>query len=658
MAALFAGSALAACEEEHVHVMTYISATEATCTQEGVVEHWNCTECGKNYSDEEGTEELSFITIAALGHDFGPYEVETAPTCTEEGVEASVCSRCSEKQTRTVAALGHEWGEGVVTTEPTCSREGVRTYSCSRCEEEKTEAISALAHTPGEAVRENEVAATCTSDGSVDIVVSCTVCGEEISRETETIKALGHSWNSGIVTSYPNCTQAGQRKYTCTRCGDTKTETIGALGHSWNSGVVTEEPTCTEDGLRTYTCTRCSDTKTETIGALGHEEGEAVRENEVAATCEKEGSYDLVVYCTRCGEEISRTRQTIAALGHSWNSGVVTEEPTCTEDGLRTYTCTRCSDTKTETIGALGHEEGEAVRENEVAATCEKEGSYDLVVYCTRCGEEISRTGQTIAALGHKPSATWESDENGHYKTCANDPTERLESSAHTYEWVTDRDPTCTAEGSRHRECSICSYIEAGSEESIAMIAHDYKLDEYETDYSVCEGGTQVYRCTLCMTATREEDFKGKGHNYEGGRCTVCGDPEPTNIFTVSSVSGSARDTVTVTITLGGVVKNVGFIAEFSYDSSRLLYRGYTAGGYTLTVNPDYSEDTIRFVCDNYINYTSGGTVVTFTFQVLPSAETGTSALDLEIVEIKETWKDLSIHVTPSRVNDGTLTID
>ena len=573
MAALFAGSALAACEEEHVHVMTYISATEATCTQEGVVEHWNCTECGKNYSDEEGTEELSFITIAALGHDFGPYEVETAPTCTEEGVEASVCSRCSEKQTRTVAALGHEWGEGVVTTEPTCSREGVRTYSCSRCEEEKTEAISALAHTPGEAVRENEVAATCTSDGSVDIVVSCTVCGEEISRETETIKALGHSWNSGIVTSYPNCTQAGQRKYTCTRCGDTKTETIGALGHSWNSGVVTEEPACTEDGLRTYTCTRCSDTKTETIGALGHEESEAVRENEVAATCEKEGS-------------------------------------------------------------------------------------YDLVVYCTRCGEEISRTGQTIAALGHKPSATWESDENGHYKTCANDPTERLESSAHTYEWVTDRYPTCTAEGSRHRECSICSYIEAGSEESIAMIAHDYKLDEYETDYSVCEGGTQVYRCTLCMTATREEDFKGKGHNYEGGRCTVCGDPEPTNIFTVSSVSGSARDTVTVTITLGGVVKNVGFIAEFSYDSSRLLYRGYTAGGYTLTVNPDYSEDTIRFVCDNYINYTSGGTVVTFTFQVLPSAETGTSALDLEIVEIKETWKDLSIHVTPSRVNDGTLTID
>ena len=265
MAALFAGSALAACEEEHVHVMTYISATEATCTQEGVVEHWNCTECGKNYSDEEGTEELSFITIAALGHDFGPYEVETAPTCTEEGVEASVCSRCSEKQTRTVAALGHEWGEGVVTTEPTCSREGVRTYSCSRCEEEKTEAISALAHTPGEAVRENEVAVTCTSDGSVDIVVSCTVCGEE--------------------------------------------------------------------------------------------------------TCEKEGSYDLVVYCTRCGEEISRTGQTIAALGHSWNSGVVTEEPACTEDGLRTYTCTRCSDIKTETIGALGHEEGEAVRESEVAAT-------------------------------------------------------------------------------------------------------------------------------------------------------------------------------------------------------------------------------------------------------------------------------------------------
>ena len=40
---------------------------------------------------------------------------------------------------------------------------------------------------------------------------------------------------------------------------------------------------------------------------------------------------------------------------HTWGAGVVTKEPTCTEAGVKTYTCTTCGATKTETIAALGH---------------------------------------------------------------------------------------------------------------------------------------------------------------------------------------------------------------------------------------------------------------------------------------------------------------
>ena len=60
--------------------------------------------------------------------------------------------------------------------------------------------IPALGHTPGEAVNENEIAPSCTEAGSYESVVSCTVCGEELSRETVNVPALGHDWENGECT--------------------------------------------------------------------------------------------------------------------------------------------------------------------------------------------------------------------------------------------------------------------------------------------------------------------------------------------------------------------------------------------------------------------------------------------------------------------------
>ncbi|MBQ2920177.1 MAG: exo-alpha-sialidase, partial [Oscillospiraceae bacterium] len=80
---------------------------------------------------------------------------------------------------------------------------------------------------------------------------------------------------------------------------------------------------------------------------------------------------------------------------HSWSDWTVTTEPTCTEAGVETRTC-ECGETETREVAALGHTEAEAVRENEVAATCTTAGSYDSVVYCSECGEEISRETFTI----------------------------------------------------------------------------------------------------------------------------------------------------------------------------------------------------------------------------------------------------------------------
>ena len=73
-------------------------------------------------------------------------------------------------------------------------------------------------HTPGEAVRENEVPASCTVDGSYDEVVYCTACQEEISRETKTIKAPGHELS--LVAEVPaTATKDGVKShYACANC--------------------------------------------------------------------------------------------------------------------------------------------------------------------------------------------------------------------------------------------------------------------------------------------------------------------------------------------------------------------------------------------------------------------------------------------------------
>lgn len=78
-------------------------------------------------------------------------------------------------------------------------------------------------------VKENENSATCTKDGSYDEVVYCSDCGGEVSRETKTIKAPGHKWDEGKVTTQPTTAKEGVKTFTCTVCQATKTEPIAKL---------------------------------------------------------------------------------------------------------------------------------------------------------------------------------------------------------------------------------------------------------------------------------------------------------------------------------------------------------------------------------------------------------------------------------------------
>lgn len=145
-----------------------------------------------------------------------------------------------------------------------------------------------------------------------------------------------------------------------------------------------------------------------------HTPAAAVRENEVPATCKAEGSYDEVIYCSECGDEISRETKTIDKLAHTPEAAVKENEVKATCQSTGSYDevvyCSVCGtelSRKTVTTPKTGHTPKAAVKENEVKATYTKGGSYDLVVYCSVCGAELSREHKTTPKLNGK---------NGWYK--------------------------------------------------------------------------------------------------------------------------------------------------------------------------------------------------------------------------------------------------
>ena len=205
---------------------------------------------------------------ACLHTGYGTTETTVPATCGVDGRIDTICSNCGDViATEVIPATGaHTWDNGTVTTEPTETTPGVRTFSCAVCSQTKTEVIPATgAHT---FVFTKNVAPSCTEAG-YDLY-TCSGCGATEQRNVK--PALGHKWDSGIVTAEPTEKDPGTMTYTCTVCGQTKTEVIPATGphtHVWGEGTVTVAPTETTPGVRTYTCTVCGQTRTEIIPATG-----------------------------------------------------------------------------------------------------------------------------------------------------------------------------------------------------------------------------------------------------------------------------------------------------------------------------------------------------------------------------------------------------
>ena len=196
------------------------------------------------------------------------------------------------------------------------------------------------------------------------------VCGAVKTTPTHEHKYVNKNVADKYLKSAANCTNPAVYYFSCA-CGDVGPQTFEygtALGHSFGNGNVTTQPTCTSQGIMTYTCTRdgCNAKNTVSVPALGHTygangkcircgaakptQGHTHKYSEVlkkAATCTTPAEYQLK--CS-CGEIGSQTYTKGTDLGHAWDAGVITTPATCKDAGVKTFTCTRCNTTRTETI--------------------------------------------------------------------------------------------------------------------------------------------------------------------------------------------------------------------------------------------------------------------------------------------------------------------
>ena len=196
------------------------------------------------------------------------------------------------------------------------------------------------------------------------------------------------------------------------------------------------------------------------------------------STCTEAG---LKIYtCKVCGET---KKETINVLEHTWDEGKVTKEATCDTDGEILYTCKECNTTKTEVIKAHGHSYSEEWTVDK-KATCEEAGSKSH--HCTAEGCNSKTDVTEIAALGHSwdkgkitkaPTCTETGEKTYTCTRCNVTKTEAVEALGHHYsvEWTIDKEATTTETGSKSHHCTVCG--DRADITIIPMIKEEVKVD-------------------------------------------------------------------------------------------------------------------------------------------------------------------------------------
>ncbi|MBR2078784.1 MAG: hypothetical protein IJ962_01105, partial [Clostridia bacterium] len=495
-------------------------------------------------------------------------------TCTSDGTETAKCDNCDETHTRYVVGtqVAHLFKNYVADGNATCIADGTKSAVCETCKEARDTvddkgSKDTAPHKPDNTGKKCELCnaelvcthtysqeklitktPTCTEAGQKAIV--CSKCKANKPGSEEVLAATGHAWDEGEVIKAATCKEKGSMKHKCNNmCGETKTEEIAVVPHNYKEEIT--HATCTEDGYSTFTCTMCgSHYVDKPVEAYGHmfdiyfyDEGSATcyqdgtktaecangcgTKNTIAdpgsktdhemtdftvikaATCTEDGEEEAkCFYYDKCGYS---ELVPVDALGHDIPADFVTvTEPTCTEKGLKTKTCTRCPETvATEEIPALGHDIA-AEYTVDVAPTCTTTGKQSK--HCSRCDykdseEEIPATGHDYKP-GEGTTATCTEPGKAVYvcTVCGDSYSEdSVPALGHDFDYVSDGNATCTADGTKTGKCIRCDATSTVADEGSKL---EHVLETTVEKASTEKAGLKITKCANCEYEESEEIAK------------------------------------------------------------------------------------------------------------------------------------------------------
>ncbi len=286
--------------------------------------------------------------------------------------------------------------------------------------------------------------------------------------------------------------------------------------------------------------------------------------------------------CEKCGDTEGE------ALGHDYDKGTVTKKPTCTAKGIKTFTCSVCKGTKTESIEATGH----TYKTTTTKATLNKNGK--IISKCAICDKvastttiyavktvRLSETSYVYDGKVKKPSVTVKDSKgkivdsenysvtySNNRKKCGEyDVTVTFKGNysgskvltftiAHREKTIAGKAPTCTQTGlTEGKKCSGCGEIIV-ARKTIAKLLHNAVVLKAKAATCSTTGLTEGYECSVCDTIiTPQNTVAKKDHSYKTTttkatlskngkivkKCTVCGKvASTTTIYAAKTVKLSS----------------------------------------------------------------------------------------------------------------------
>ena len=307
------------------------------------------------------------------------------------------------------------------------------------------------------------------------------------------------------------------------------------------------------------------------------------------------GSLTVKIYPTYNPSVAKTYKLTCGCTSHTYGSAVVTKQPTCTSEGTKTKTCTKCNATVTEKLPAKGHT---AVTDKGYSATCTTAGKTDGS-HCSVCNTVI-KVQTVINATGHKPSG-----------------------------WIVDKAASIGVKGSKHKECTVCkkvletAEIPALSRISISKASVTLSTSTYAYDGKAKKPGVTV---------------KLNGKTLKNG-----------TDYTVSYSNNTKVGTAKVTITgkgnyTGSVSKTYSIKNNFKKATvSGISTKAFTGKNITQSITVKYNGKTLKNGTDYTVSYSNNKKIGTATVKIAGKGSyTGTITKTFKINPAKQEIQKLT----------------